>query len=56
MVNQRVAHELLALQLCELLLQQPTNDSVEVCVGFLKVSKVGLGSLHSGREAWDNEV
>ncbi|CDJ40346.1 cell cycle control protein, putative, partial [Eimeria tenella] len=36
LVNQRIAHELLALQLCELLLQQPTNDSVEVCIGFLK--------------------
>ncbi|OEH78545.1 cell cycle control protein [Cyclospora cayetanensis] len=36
LVNQRVAHELLALQLCELLLQEPTNDSVEVCIGFLK--------------------
>ncbi|PHJ19674.1 cell-cycle-control protein (translation regulation), partial [Cystoisospora suis] len=35
LVNQRVAHELLALQLSALLLDQPTNDSVEVCVGFL---------------------
>lgn len=37
LVNQRIAHELLALQLCALLLDQPTNDSVEVCVGFLTV-------------------
>eukprot|EP00918_Siedleckia_nematoides_P012022 GHVU01026420.1.p1 GENE.GHVU01026420.1~~GHVU01026420.1.p1 ORF type:complete len:473 (+),score=107.57 GHVU01026420.1:68-1486(+) len=35
MVNQRVAHELLALQLTALLLEKVTDDSVEVAVGFV---------------------
>ena len=36
MVNQQVAHELLALQVLFLLLEKPTEDSVEVAVGFTK--------------------
>eukprot|EP01135_Chromosphaera_perkinsii_P011651 Nk52_evm34s2462 gene=Nk52_evmTU34s2462 len=36
LVNQQVAHEVLALQLLHLLLNEPTDDSVEVAVGFLK--------------------
>ena len=36
MVNQQVAHELLALQVLFLLLENPTEDSVEIAVGFTK--------------------
>ena len=35
-MNQHVLHELLALELMTLLLESPTDDSVEVAVGFLK--------------------
>ncbi|KAL8042643.1 hypothetical protein ABFX02_09G066400 [Erythranthe guttata] len=35
LVNQRVAHELIALELLTLLLENPTEDSVEVAVGFV---------------------
>ncbi|XP_057953645.1 uncharacterized protein LOC131147964 [Malania oleifera] len=35
LVNQQVAHELIALQLLEVLLENPTDDSVEVAVGFI---------------------
>ena len=36
LVNQQVAHELLALQVLTLLLENPTDDSVEVAIGFVK--------------------
>ena len=36
LVNQMVAHEIVALQLLALLTQRPTDDSVEVAVGFMK--------------------
>eukprot|EP00808_Paulinella_micropora_P020445 g29735.t1 len=36
LVNQQMAHELLALQLLTLLLETPTDDSVEVAVDFVK--------------------
>ena len=46
LVNQLVLHEIVALEVLTLLLEDPTDDSVEVAVGFLKVS----GDLyHSGR-------
>ncbi|GMH00071.1 hypothetical protein Nepgr_001910 [Nepenthes gracilis] len=35
LVNQQVAHELIALELLTILLDQPTDDSVEVAVGFV---------------------
>ncbi|KAG5566251.1 hypothetical protein RHGRI_002003 [Rhododendron griersonianum] len=35
LVNQQVVHELLALELLTLLLDKPTDDSVEVAVGFV---------------------
>lgn len=35
LVNQQVAHEIIALELLTLLLENPTNDSVEVAVGFV---------------------
>ena len=37
LVNQQVLHELVALELLTLLLEDPTDDSVEVAIGFLKV-------------------
>ncbi len=36
LVNHRVANELLALQLLGVLLEQPTNDSVEIAAAFVK--------------------
>ncbi|CAK8676947.1 unnamed protein product [Clavelina lepadiformis] len=36
LINHQVAHEILALQVLTLLLETPTDDSVEVAVGFLK--------------------
>ncbi|KAI8823010.1 armadillo-type protein [Fimicolochytrium jonesii] len=36
LVNQKVAHEIVALQLLTLLLERPTDDSVEVAVGFMR--------------------
>merc|ERR1711991_373146 len=36
LVNQSVVHELLALQLLTLLLETPSDDSVEVAVHFMK--------------------
>jgi pre-mRNA-splicing factor CWC22 len=36
LVNQKVAHEILALQILTLLLERPTDDSVEVAVGFMR--------------------
>ncbi|KAH3752088.1 hypothetical protein DPMN_186698, partial [Dreissena polymorpha] len=36
LVNQQVAHEVLSLEILTLLLETPTDDSVEVAIGFLK--------------------
>ncbi|KAF6019579.1 CWC22 [Bugula neritina] len=36
LVNQQVAHEVLALEVLTLLLEKATDDSVELAVGFLK--------------------
>lgn len=36
LINQRVAHEILALEILTLLVQTPTDDSVEVAIAFLK--------------------
>lgn len=36
LVNQRVAHEILALEILTLLVESPTDDSVEVSIAFLK--------------------
>lgn len=35
LVNQQVAHEIIALELLTVLLEYPTDDSVEVAVGFV---------------------
>lgn len=36
LVNHQVAHEIVALQLLTVLLEDPTDDSVEIAVGFVK--------------------
>lgn len=36
LVNQGVAHELVALQILMLLLEHPTDDSIEIAVGFMR--------------------
>ena len=36
LVNQQVAHEILALQVLVLLLERPTDDSVEIAVSFMR--------------------
>ncbi|KAK2583002.1 hypothetical protein KPH14_009047 [Odynerus spinipes] len=36
LLNQRVAHEILALEILTLLVETPTDDSVEVAIAFLK--------------------
>jgi pre-mRNA-splicing factor CWC22 len=36
LVNQKVAHEVLSLEVLHVLLENPSNDSVELAVGFLK--------------------
>ncbi|EME49562.1 hypothetical protein DOTSEDRAFT_68367 [Dothistroma septosporum NZE10] len=36
LINQQVAHEMLAAQMLLLLLHKPTNDSVEIAVGLMK--------------------
>ncbi|XP_039280314.1 pre-mRNA-splicing factor CWC22 homolog isoform X2 [Nilaparvata lugens] len=53
LVNQRVAHEILALEILTLLVETPTEDSVEVAIAFLKecgsklleVSNKGMRSI-----------
>ena len=45
LINQQVAHELLALDILTLLLENATNDSVEVAIGFLKESGQKLGEV-----------
>jgi pre-mRNA-splicing factor CWC22 len=36
LVNQGVAHELISLQILVLLLERPTDDSIEIAVGFTR--------------------
>jgi pre-mRNA-splicing factor CWC22 len=43
LVNQQVAHEIVALQILMLLLERPTDDSVEVAVGFMRECGMFLG-------------
>ena len=45
LVNQQVAHEILALQLLTLLLEKPTDDSVELSVAFVKEVGASLQDL-----------
>ena len=46
LVNQQVLHELVALEALTLLLEDPTDDSVEVAVGFLKVYAAVKGLIN----------
>ncbi len=48
LVNQRIAHELLALQLLTILLENPTEESVEIAVGFTK--EVGQTMVEVGKK------
>ena len=56
MLNAQVVHEILALEVLTLLLETPTDDSVEVAIGFLKecghklteVSPRGINGEESG--------
>ncbi|KAH7914092.1 armadillo-type protein [Hygrophoropsis aurantiaca] len=36
LVNQAIAHEIIALQIMVLLLERPTDDSIEIAVGFMR--------------------
>jgi pre-mRNA-splicing factor CWC22 len=36
LVNQGLAHEIIALQILVLLLERPTDDSIEIAVGFMR--------------------
>ena len=52
LINQKVAHEVLALELLTLLLEKPTNDSVETAIAFLKecgfyLTEVSSRGLHA---------
>uniref|UniRef100_A0A0K8SYN4 MI domain-containing protein n=2 Tax=Lygus hesperus TaxID=30085 RepID=A0A0K8SYN4_LYGHE len=47
LINQRVAHEILGLELLTLLVESPTDDSVEVAVSFLKEAGQKLGEVSS---------
>lgn len=52
LVNQQVAGEIVALQILALLLENPTDDSVEVAVGFIKECGQELGELSA--DAFNN--
>uniref|UniRef100_T1IGH0 MI domain-containing protein n=2 Tax=Rhodnius prolixus TaxID=13249 RepID=T1IGH0_RHOPR len=47
LINQRVAHEILGLELLTLLVENPTDDSVEVAVAFLKECGQKLAEVSS---------
>lgn len=47
LVNQRVAHEILALEILTLLVEKPTDDSVEVAIAFLKEAGMRLQEMSS---------
>ena len=51
LVNQQVLHELVALEVLTLLLEDPTDDSVEVAVGFLKVNVHCTQTGRKGRKS-----
>ena len=41
LVNQSLAHEIIAFQIFILLLERPTDDSVEIAMGFMHDAEVG---------------
>lgn len=52
LVNQHVAHEVVALEILTLLLEKPTDDSVECCITFLKecghfLSEISPRGIHA---------
>lgn len=47
LINQRVAHEILALEILTLLVETPTDDSVEVAIAFLKECGMKLQEVSS---------
>ncbi|KAJ9573873.1 hypothetical protein L9F63_008733 [Diploptera punctata] len=47
LVNQRVAHDILALEILTLLIESPTDDSVEVAIAFLKECGMKLMEVSS---------
>lgn len=47
LINQRVAHEILALEILTLLVEMPTDDSVEVAIAFLKECGMKLQEVSS---------
>ncbi|XP_050307403.1 pre-mRNA-splicing factor CWC22 homolog [Anthonomus grandis grandis] len=47
LVNQSVAHEILALEILTLLIESPTDDSVEVSIAFLKECGQKLSEVSS---------
>ncbi|ANB11870.1 Cwc22p [Sugiyamaella lignohabitans] len=47
LVNQQVAHEILCLEIMHLLLLHPTDDSVEIAVGFVKEAGLFLSENSS---------
>lgn len=47
LVNQKVAHEILALEILTLLVETPTDDSVEVAIAFLKECGMKLQEVSS---------
>ncbi|BES93579.1 MA3 [Nesidiocoris tenuis] len=47
LINQRVAHEILGLELLTLLVESPTDDSVEVAIAFLKEAGQKLAEVSS---------
>lgn len=51
LVNQAVAHEIVALQILILLLERPTDDSIEIAVGFMREVGAFLGENASKANA-----
>lgn len=49
LVNQMVAHEILALEILTLLIESPTDDNVEVAITFLKECGMKLTEVSSDR-------
>lgn len=47
LVNQRVSHEILALEILTLLVETPTDDSIEVAIAFLKECGMKLTEVSS---------
>ena len=57
--NQQVVHELIVLEILTLLLEKPTDDSVEIAIGFLKecgeVAPKGMHGVYDSLRAILND-